>query len=99
MHYIHFDEYGVVIKSIKGNTPWAVSLSDSYKDMKNNFEGLNYGLNNPDKDCRVWLEDLDYENFLLNYQNIVKQQDRNNANYQYFGTGWDNRTDDYHISH
>jgi hypothetical protein len=35
------------------------ALSDSKKDMSNNIEGLNYGLNNPDKDCRVWLKDLD----------------------------------------
>ena len=25
-------------------------------------EGLNYGLNNLDKSCREWLEDLDYKN-------------------------------------
>ena len=45
------------------------------------------------------LKNTDYKKFLLNYQNLVKKQDRNNANYQYFGTGWDNRTDGYHISY
>lgn len=49
-------------KSVKGNMPWRESLTDSYKDMKNNLEGLSYGLQNPDKSCRIWLEDLDYSN-------------------------------------
>ena len=40
-------------KSIKNNKPWKNILNDSYKDMKNNWEGLNWGLNNPDKDCRI----------------------------------------------
>ena len=47
-------------KSVRGNMPWREALSDSYKDMKNNIEGLKYGLQNPDKSCRVWLNDLDY---------------------------------------
>lgn len=46
-------------KSIKGNMPWRESLADSYKDMKNNLEGLSYGLQNPDKSCKIWLNDLD----------------------------------------
>lgn len=29
------------------------------KDTNNNFEGLYYGLNNPEKDCKTWLENLD----------------------------------------
>ncbi len=37
-------------------------IYDSKKDMQNNKEGLNYGLNNLDKSCREWLEDLDYKN-------------------------------------
>lgn len=36
------------------------ALLDSYKDMGNNIEGLDYGLTNPDKSCRIWLKDLDY---------------------------------------
>lgn len=27
--------------------PWRESLADSYKDMKNNFEGSSYGLKTP----------------------------------------------------
>ncbi|MBQ8870697.1 MAG: hypothetical protein IJ019_04905 [Alphaproteobacteria bacterium] len=46
-------------KSIKGNQPWKKSLSDSFKDIKNNYEGTFYGLTNPDENCRVWLKDLD----------------------------------------
>ncbi len=46
-------------KSIKDNQPWKESLSDSFKDIKNNYEGTIYGLTNPDKNCRVWLRDLD----------------------------------------
>lgn len=37
------------------------ALQDSKKDMLNNLEGLYYGLRHPDKDCKVWLEDLDLE--------------------------------------
>lgn len=36
------------------------AFKDSIKDMKNNIEGLEYGLTNPDLSCRVWLNDLDY---------------------------------------
>lgn len=36
------------------------ALLDSYKDTKNNIEGLSYGLTNPDESCRIWLRDLDY---------------------------------------
>ncbi len=46
-------------KSVKGNNAWKRSLSDSFKDMKNNYEGTIYGLTNPDKNCRLWLNDLD----------------------------------------
>lgn len=35
---------------------------DSAKDMANNIEGIQYGLNNPQKSCRQWLNDLDYRN-------------------------------------
>lgn len=37
-----------------------IALMDSYKDMGNNIEGIDYGLTNPDKSCRIWLKDLDY---------------------------------------
>ena len=30
--------------------------------MKNNMEGLSWGLNNPYKVCRVWLSNLDWKN-------------------------------------
>lgn len=45
------------------------------------------------------LQHIDYEEFLQRYKNLVKQQDRDNKNYQYFGTGRNNRTDDYHVSY
>ena len=46
-------------KSVKGNIPWRESLSDSYKDMQNNIEGLLRGLTHHDEDARIWLKDLD----------------------------------------
>ena len=36
--------------------------NDSVKDMRNNFEGLNYGFLNSDSSCREWLQNLDYKN-------------------------------------
>lgn len=36
-------------------------LSDSYKDMKNNIEGLNLGLQNRDKSCKILLNNLDWK--------------------------------------
>jgi len=45
------------------------------------------------------LQHTDYEDFLHKYQNLVREQDRNNANYNYFGKGWNKRTDGYHISY
>ena len=35
------------------------ALKDSKKDMNNNVEGVIYGLTNPEKECRIWLMDLD----------------------------------------
>lgn len=52
----------VRLKSIKGDMPWAESLSDSWKDIKNNYQALNYGLTHPDENCRIWLNNLDYKN-------------------------------------
>jgi len=34
-------------------------FNDSIKDMNNNIEGLNFGLNNSKKSCRDWLRNLD----------------------------------------
>lgn len=45
------------------------------------------------------LHDINYENFLRKYQNLVKKQDKNNLNYRYFGKGWDKRTNGYHVSY
>ena len=45
------------------------------------------------------LQHTNYEDFLHKYQNLVKEQDRNNANYNYFGNGWNNRTNGYHVSY
>lgn len=50
--------YDFIVKT-KDGIPVKDILSDSYKDMKNNIEGANYGLNNPDKSCYKWLENLD----------------------------------------
>ena len=35
------------------------NIKGSGKDIYNNYEATVYGLTNPDKDCRIWLEDLD----------------------------------------
>ena len=45
------------------------------------------------------LNDIDYEEFLRRYQNIIRNRDKTNANYKYFGSGWDNRTNRYHVSY
>lgn len=45
------------------------------------------------------LQDVNYEDFLRRYQDLVREQDRNNKNYHYFGAGWNNRTDGYHITY
>ena len=39
------------------------------------------------------------EDFLHKYQNLVREQDRNNPKYDYFGKGWDRRTNAYHVSY
>ena len=56
------EAYDIYNKSVVGDMPWSESMQDSYKDMKNNMEGLSWGLNNPYKDCRVWLSNLDWKN-------------------------------------
>lgn len=45
------------------------------------------------------LQNTTYEEFLRKYKDLIREQDRNNANYKYFGTGWNNRTDKYHVSY
>ena len=45
------------------------------------------------------LKNINYENFLQKYKNIVKENDRNNPNYIHYGRGWDKRTNGYHISY
>lgn len=37
------------------------NLRDSLKDLRNNEEGINLGLQNPEKDCKILLQDLDWE--------------------------------------
>ena len=37
------------------------TLSDSWKDIQNNFEAVKAGLQNPNIDGRLWLEDFDYK--------------------------------------
>ena len=38
------------------------TLSDSWKDIQNNFEAVKAGLQNPNIDGRLWLKDFDYKN-------------------------------------
>ena len=45
------------------------------------------------------LQQSNYEDFLHKYQNLVREQDRNNPKYDYFGKGWDRRTNAYHVSY
>ena len=44
------------------------------------------------------LENMDYNEFLSKYKELVKEQDKQRSGYGKFGKGWDNRTDGYHIS-
>ena len=41
---------------------------------------------------------MDYNEFLHKYKELVKEQDKQRGGYGRFGTGWDNRTEGYHIS-
>ena len=45
------------------------------------------------------LKNTNYEDFLRKYQDLVREQDRNNKNYRYCGNGWDNRTNGYHATY
>ena len=49
------------------------TLQDSYKDMDNNIEALNYGLLHPNDNCRNWLKDFDYKN-VTDYKDITIKQ-------------------------
>ena len=49
--------YGIGVE----RTPYIKNLRDSIKDILNNDEGLNLGLQNPEKDCKILLQDLDWE--------------------------------------
>ena len=44
------------------------------------------------------LKNMDYNEFLHKYKELVKEQDKQRGGYGRFGTGWDNRTEGYHIS-
>ena len=44
------------------------------------------------------LKETDYNEFLRKYKELVKEQDKQRSGYGRFGTGWDNRTEGYHIS-
>ena len=44
------------------------------------------------------LNNTDYNEFLHKYKELVKEQDKQRSGYDIFGTGWDNRTNGYHIS-
>ena len=37
------------------------TLQDNWKDIKNNYEAVKSGLQNPKTDGRLWLKDFDYE--------------------------------------
>ena len=45
------------------------------------------------------LKNTNYNEFLRKYKELVHEQDKNRKGYEEFGTGWDNRTEGYHISY
>ena len=50
------------IKKTARGDPIFDTIKDNLKDIGNNWQGIVYGVMNPDKDCKVWLEDLDWRN-------------------------------------
>ena len=58
---ITYDVADFIKKTARGN-PVLDTIKDSLKDIGNNWQGTVYGVMNPDKDCKVWLEDLDWKN-------------------------------------
>ena len=45
------------------------------------------------------LKNANYNEFLHKYKKLVQEQDKKRRGYGEFGTGWDNRTEGYHISY
>lgn len=45
------------------------------------------------------LKNANYNEFLHKYKKLVHEQDKKRRGYGEFGTGWDNRTEGYHISY
>ena len=52
--------YDLDKKTLQGNNI-IDTIGDGMKDLGNNDEGLNWGRNNPDKNPRSWLKNLDYK--------------------------------------
>ena len=48
-----------ITKKVLEGQPFLEILKDSQKDLHNNDESLNWGLNNPNASVRMWLKDLD----------------------------------------
>ena len=48
-----------ITKKVLEGQPFLEILKDSQKDLHNNDESLNWGLNNPNTSVRMWLKDLD----------------------------------------
>ena len=48
-----------VWKKTRQGKPLAKTLLDSIKDLKNNYEALDWGLTHPQENSRIWLKDLD----------------------------------------
>lgn len=51
-----------IIKNVYKLKPPKEIWNDAIKDTGNNFESLDWGLQNPNKSCIMWLKDLDYKN-------------------------------------
>ena len=45
------------------------------------------------------LKRINYKQFLYNYKKLVHEQDKQRDGYSGFGTGWDKRTEGYHLSY
>ena len=44
------------------------------------------------------LNDMDLEEFLRRYRELIKRKDQRRSGYKHFGRGWNNRTNGYHLS-
>ena len=49
-------------KIFKQKKPIGETLVDSFKDLGNNYKGLDWVINNPNGNCRKWLGVLDLQN-------------------------------------